>query len=598
MNMNWVERFYRWTAVPLLAATLVAAPAGFVRADDDSQNEGDRSHETTTPIKHLIVIIGENHTFDNLFATYQPGSRDSIFNLLSEGIVHADGTPGPNFSRAAQMTAVDMNIYSLTPGSKVPYAALPAPNTTYATGLPLNQTDTRYHAHLPNGPFQLTNQHVPYQNAFLGDPMHRFFQMWQQYDAGALDLFPWVAMTASIGPSNDGFSPTPGHPNQGGETMGFYNMNMGDAPKFKSLADQYAISDNYHQSIMGGTGANFLAIATADEAFHTDPATLKADIPPANQIENPNSVQGLNNWYTEDGYRGGSYVNCSDAGQPGVGPIRNYLKTLPYEPFRQGNCEKGHYYLVNNYGLAYNAVGAPNPLGAAYFTLPPQTVKTMAEKLSENQISWKYYSGDRNNYNQPHNQYCSICDPFTASKTVMTGNLKGNLQDYSNFALDLQNNTLPAVSYVRPNENNAGHPANATMSGYEDFVMDLIQKVQADPDIWKDTAIMITTDEGGGYYDSGYIQPVDFFGDGTRIPMIVVSPYAKPGHVDHHYADHASISKFIERNWDLDPLSARSRDNLPNPRATRDNPYVPVNAPAISDLMGLFDFDQDHHSDN
>ncbi len=69
------------------------------------------------------------------------------------------------------------------------------------------------------------------------------------------------------------------------------------------------------------------------------------------------------------------------------------------------------------------------------------------------------------------------------------------------------------------------------------------------------TAIFITTDEGGGYYDSGYIQPVDFFGDGTRIPLIAVSPYAKKGYVDHTYYDHASILKFIERNWSLPQIS-------------------------------------------
>ncbi len=72
--------------------------------------------------------------------------------------------------------------------------------------------------------------------------------------------------------------------------------------------------------------------------------------------------------------------------------------------------------------------------------------------------------------------------------------------------------------------------------------------VGSNPALWKDTAIFVTMDEGGGYYDSGYVQPVYFFGDGTRIPLIVVSPYTKPGHISHDYADHVSILKFIERN--------------------------------------------------
>jgi phospholipase C len=72
--------------------------------------------------------------------------------------------------------------------------------------------------------------------------------------------------------------------------------------------------------------------------------------------------------------------------------------------------------------------------------------------------------------------------------------------------------------------------------------------------------------------------------------LIVVSPFAKPGYVDHTYADHASILKFIEYNWRLPPLSSRSRDNLPNPTASAANLYVPTNSPAIGDLRTLFTF--------
>jgi phospholipase C len=100
----------------------------------------------------------------------------------------------------------------------------------------------------------------------------------------------------------------------------------------------------------------------------------------------------------------------------------------------------------------------------------------------------------------------------------------------------------------------------------------------------------ITEDEGGGYYDSGYIQPVDFFGDGTRIPLIVVSKYSEGGKVSHEYGDHVSIIKFIEKNWGLKPITGRSRDNLPNPIQKKSSPYVPVNSPAIGDLTDAFDF--------
>jgi phospholipase C len=70
----------------------------------------------------------------------------------------------------------------------------------------------------------------------------------------------------------------------------------------------------------------------------------------------------------------------------------------------------------------------------------------------------------------------------------------------------------------------------------------------------------------------------------------VVSPYSTGGRISHHYADHVSFLKFVEKNWYLKPVSANSRDNLPNPVATSANPYVPTNSPAISDLMDVFDF--------
>jgi phospholipase C len=109
------------------------------------------------------------------------------------------------------------------------------------------------------------------------------------------------------------------------------------------------------------------------------------------------------------------------------------------------------------------------------------------------------------------------------------------------------------------------------------------------PSLWADTAIVITMDEGGGYYDSGYVQPLDAFGDGTRIPLIVVSPYSKGVGVVHSYTDQVSFDKFVEANWGLTTISATSRDNLPNPTQSA-GAYAPTNAPAIGDLMDMFSF--------
>ena len=96
-----------------------------------------------------------------------------------------------------------------------------------------------------------------------------------------------------------------------------------------------------------------------------------------------------------------------------------------------------------------------------------------------------------------------------------------------------------------------GHPASSKLDLFEGFVKKIVDGVQANPALWQSTAIFVTFDEGGGYYDSGYVQPVDFFGDGTRIPMLLISPYTTPGHISHQYNDHVSILKFIEYNWSL-----------------------------------------------
>jgi len=543
--------------------------------------------EATTPIRHVVVIVGENRTFDNVFGAYVPGAGQSISNLLSKKIINADGSPGPNFSDAAQQQATDTDIYSISPVKTGPFAALDPPNTTDALGMPPRIPDPRFPATLPNGPYQIS-RYVPYPGGFTGDPVHRFFQMWQQYDGGKADLLPWVAETIGAGPQN--LHPaSPGNTFQGSVAMGFYNMARGDAPYFKFIADHYAISDNYHQGIMGGTGPNFFYLGTGDIGFFSDSSGRPA-VPFAGQIEDPNPRSGTNNFYKNDGYRGGSYVKCSDASQPGVGAIMNYLKSLPYQPFHGGNCAPATYYLVNNYEPGFKPDGTPYPPESANdFRLPPQNIPTIADSLSAHGISWKYYIGGWNNGN-PDATWCSICNPMEHAKSVMTTALRSNIKDLPDFFAAAASGTLPAVSFVRPYEFYSGHPADSTISVYEDFVASVANAVILNRKLFASTAIFITLDEGGGYYDSGYIEAIDFFGDGPRIPLMVVSPYARPAFVDHTYYDHVSILKFIEANWKLAPLSPRSRDNLPNPTPSAGNPYAPANAPALGDLMNAFDF--------
>jgi phospholipase C len=660
---------FQWRSAAVAGVvTLVAqliAPA-FAGAEDNSSR-------TRTPIQHVIVIIGENRTFDHVFATYKPRRGESISNLLSKGIIREDGSPGPNFSLASQSFASDTSAdgFRLSPSGNTSYAVLPPalaggyttppfpdvasakavenglPDdyyiylTTGGTGLAHGAVDTRIPnaASLPNGPFQLTSATHPY-DSYDNSPVHRFYQMWQQFDCSATrvsnknpngckdDLWPWVETTIGAGSNGNplpaGFSDTT--TKEGSTAMGFYNVLQGDAPYFKYLADHYAMSDNFHQSVMGGTGANHVMLGTGDAIWFSD-GQGHAAMPPHNElvaagspnagvvdeIENPNPQPGTNNWYTQDGYGsgsygspssgGGTYSNCSDASQPGVSAVVRYLRALRVNP----NCERGHYYLLNNYNPGYYGDGRnayadiTNP-NETVFTIPPSTLRNLGDALNERNISWAYYGDQWNtylanpdgNYVTADNTYCNICNPFQYSTSIMTSaSRRDHNQDTSVLYDAIAKGTLPAVSFVKPDGWLDGHPASSKLNLFEGFVKKIVDGVHANPNLWASTAIIVTFDEGGGYYDSGYIQPLDFFGDGTRIPTLVVSPWTSPGHISHTYTDHVSILKFIEANWRLAPLTGRSRDNLPNPRASRSNPYVPLNGPAIGDLMDLFNFGRD-----
>jgi phospholipase C len=665
-----------------------------------NEHEGASEKQARTPIQHVIVIVGENRTFDHLFATYQPKKGESVDNLLSKKIVNEDGTPGSNFAFAQQYAAdaTDSATFQLAPKKKTLYSTLPAPLnggptdvcknngicsladamssenglaedyytflTSGGTGLSGKVPDTRIngvnatapYSTLPPGPFQLTNKKANglTDDSYAASPVHRFYQMWQQFDCDAAhiskahpsgcpaDLFTWTEVTVGSNvngvaqPANfsTDYSPTAKTTGEGATAMGFYNMAQGDAAYTKSLADHYAMSDNYHQPAMGGTGLDSIMLFFGDPIWFSNPdgtpgvpphnelvwSDTPADAGIVDEIENPNPQPGTNNWWIQDGYGGGgfgspvygggSYTNCADASQPGVAPILNYLGSLPrpIEP----KCDAGHYYLLNNYNPGYFGDGSnaytDHFVYNTPFTIPPTSQRSIGDVLLENKVSWKSYNDQWNAYlgdkyelnygtvGPNSDQYCNICNGFHYQTQIMANDAvrTAHIKDTTDLYADIASGNLPAVSFVKPSGWVDGHPASSKWDLYEGFVKKIVDAVQSNKKLWESTAIIVTVDEGGGYYDSGYVQPLDFFGDGTRIPLIVVSKYTKPGHISHQYTDHVSVLKFIERNWNLPTVSGRSRDNLPNPKAETDNPYVPTNTPAIGDLFDLFGFGGDH----
>jgi phospholipase C len=587
--------------------------------------------KTATPIKHVIIIVGENRSFDHLFATYVPKNKgERVLNLLSEGIINADGTPGPNFAKAHQFKIVSApnggkffssadlahkQLYTTLPppdvaGVQNPPAAglLPAGDPglppqdefllgTGGTGLPFNEgPDTRIAnvTNLPPGPVQLTGPSMPF-DAYTGDTVHQYFQMVQQVDC-AIDA-EHVSKDNPTGCLHDLQSaidttyatPLGATPHDAGQTMEFFNMQNGDAPLLKFLADNYTMSDNYHQPVLGGTGPDSQPLGFADQVFFSDgngnPAT-----PPAANIYNPDPIAGTLNLYTKRA----QWFNCNDQTQPGIAAITNYLNSLPYG--LQTQCGPGEYWQAVNVNPAFTPKGTPQSGLVVPQTLQP----TIGDVLTARNIPWKYYGGAFNASGTGgplDGTYCNICNPFEYEANYPSM-VPDHMRDVTDLFTDLVNGTLPAVSYVKPDSVMDGHPASSKWILFEDFAKNIIELAQSNPEQWAETAIFLTVDEGGGFYDSGFIQPVDFFGTGPRIPMIAVSPFSTGGHISHIYNEHSSVVKFIERNWMLDTtLSFRSRDNLSNP-IQDDDEYVPRNMPAIGDLFDLFDFGSHHDHDH
>ena len=625
-----------------LSGALLALAAGSTAVADDDRDDA-HGRDTATPIKHIIVLIGENRTFDNIFGMYRPRHGQSISNLLTNGIVNSSGMTVLNTK--AQQSFIKQPYPSTyfidfhATAGRTPYPILPQPNTAYvppapgplsqgqgpfdssvpdsllptiepsfepedlgllrtgASGLPMFSEDTRVDnaSNLPNGSFQITGASLPY-DTYTGDMVHRLFHMWQQSDcsranatpdnpSGCLnDLYPFVGVAR-----NDG---------SGGNAMGFYNVNDGDAPVLKRLADEYTLADNYHQPVMGGTMVQHTMIGTAD-AIPWDTFQGQA-APPLASVANPNPQSSTNVAFKVDK----NWTNCSDLAQPGIPAIVTYLATLPWHP--APNCAAGRYYGINNMSpgfLPNGTVDSTNILTGA--KVPPSSLRTIGDALNDKHISWAYYGGGfnaavrvANGSTNPVDQliavnYCDICNPFSYATSIM-GNATQratHIKDAVDFFHALDNGELPAVSYIKPDSLVDGHPASSKLDLFEAMTENIVDKLKAHPDLFRETAFFITFDEGGGYWDSGFYQPLDFFGDGPRIPLIAVSPYSRGGKVVHSYNDHVSLVKFIERNWGLRPLTARSRDNLPNPHMEHDHPYVPANMPAIGDLFDMFDFD-------
>lgn len=293
----------------------------------------------------------------------------------------------------------------------------------------------------------------------------------------------------------------------GALTMGYYHA---QGMPLWQYAERYTLADNFYQAAFGGSFLNHLWLVCACTPYYPDaPAELRAK-----QDDKGNLLKdGL---LTPDGYA--------------VNTMQSYY--MPHNP----------------------ALKDPRQ------TVPPQTFPTIGDRLSEKGISWAWYSGGWNDAlsGWPAPSFQFHHQPFVYFSRYADGtpNKARHLKDESDFMTAIARGTLPAVSFYKPLGINNEHPGYSDVANAEKYVADIIARIERSP-MWKNTAIIVVYDENGGFWDHAAPPKGDRWGPGSRIPAIIISPYAKRGHVDHTQYDTTSVLKFIETRFGLKPLGER-----------------------------------------
>ena len=475
----------------MLLAVLLAIVAGCTALAPREPSPLDR-------IDTIVVVYAENHSFDNMYGLF-PGAN---------GVANAT---------AGQATQVDHD------GRPLPH--LPP---VYTSGKP----DPRYPQSLPNAPFRIDQPPVNARiDQLVPSPIHNYWHNIEQINGGRNDRF--VAMTTV-----------------GAWTMGYYDSS---GQKMWQWARRYTLADNFFMGAFGGSFLNHQwLICACTPVFSDAPASLRAQLDeqgrlkrrpgsPASVLEGP--VQVFDGTVTPDGY----VVNTS---QPS------------YQPS----------------GTAPAPGGSLDLADPAKHPVPPQTAKTIGDTLSAKGVSWAWYGGAYNQaladgrrppaekraiiYNreggspnfQPHHQpfnYFARFAPGSADRAA-------HLRDGEEFIAAIERGALPQVAFYKPPGRLTQHPSYTDIQSGDIHLDEVLARLEKSPQ-WRSMLVIVTYDENGGYWD--HVPPPtgagwgDRWGPGTRIPTIVVSPFAKRGYVDHTSYDTTSILKLIQRRFGLEPLS-------------------------------------------
>lgn len=451
-------------------------------------------------IDHIIVIFQENRSFDHYFGTYR-NARDG---KKPENLLDQHGNLDKCF----------MGMQKNPEG--IPYNYLPVPADIPGF----------YSALLPNRPFHMApyisaSENVPW------DPSHNFHRMFAQVDQGRMDKFVALALVNPKGMSPALSAMKPDDPwiefelsQPSGAVLGYYER--ADLPHYHALADEYVLLDNFFQAMSGGSTGNALYLAAGRSAqWSQAPQTLK--IAQKLALTDPS--------YDEFG------ILINDL-PPLNGPTEARFEKLKIAP-------------------------------------PPeeQTYPSIGDRLNEAQISWAWYnenwnsvkpwalktafgSGDGSAVINTPDFYVPHHNPFQYYPTWNDNVRAGHMRDATDFFEDVRSGKLPSVSFVKATGAHDEHPEHSAPSWGQGWVMTLLGALARSP-AWSRTAVIITYDEGGGFWDHVAPPKPDKYGCGTRVPALLVSPYARRGFIDNKLADTTSVLALISKRFNLKPLQTR-----------------------------------------
>jgi acid phosphatase len=479
--------------------TLVSAAFPVVSKANDSTKD-------LKNIKTVVVIYAENRSFDNLYGLF-PGANGVLKN--------ADGS-STDFGSFKQR---DRDGITLLPN---------LPSVWNAIGTP-SESKMKFVSTLPNAPFRIDAPPggMPGVGAETATPdlVNRFYNNLMQINYGKNDMFAaWS--------------------DAGGLTMGYYD---GSVMTMWAIAQEYTLADNFFMGAFGGSFINHFWLVCACTPTYPNPPVSLISQTEANGIklsENSDSP------------------HSALLGKP----IFTADKPLSYDSFAINTAQPTY----QPSGIAPNKDDNPLISDKSKNPLPPQDsnlIKTIGDQLTEKSIPWIWYAGgykaallDRgviyNNKNinfQPHHQPFNYFSRFDPSTPNGAKERKEHFKDLSDLENDISSGTLPPVSFYKPQGNLNQHPGYTDVLSGDEHIASLIEKLRKGPQ-WKDMAVILTYDENGGFWD--HISPPkgDRWGPGTRVPTIIISPYAKKHYVDHTAYDTTSIIKFITKRFDLTPL--------------------------------------------